>query len=99
MKQSYERRNETILSVRVTPGVRHDAVTALKEGVWCIKIAAPPVEGKANDELVSYLSRVLGMRKSSLGIVKGQTSRNKLVSVVGLSQKEITLRLSAELDS
>lgn len=85
-------------SVRVTPGAKHNAVFALKEGVWHIKIAAPPVEGKANAELVEYLSRILGVRKGNLSVLKGQTSRNKLVSVTGLDPKEVTLRLSATLE-
>ena len=91
-------KDEAKLVVRVTPGAKRNAVTGLKEGVWHIKIAAPPIEGKANEELVAFLSKLLGVRKSNLSVVKGQTSRNKLVSVSGLPQKEIKLRLSAELD-
>ena len=92
------RRDEAILAVRVTPGAKCNAVTALKEGVWNIKIAAPPVEGRANEELVAFLSKKLDIRRSSLNVIKGQSSRNKLVSVSGMSQKEIARRLSAELD-
>ena len=89
---------DTIISLRVTPGAKRNAVLAHTEGVWCIKIAAPPVEGKANDELVVYLSKLLGVRKSNLSVLKGQTSRNKLVSVAGLSQAEIELKLTAEME-
>ena len=92
------RRDEALLAVRVTPGAKRNAVTALKEGVWNIKIAAPPVEGRANAELLAFLSKKLNVRQSSLSVVKGQTSRSKLVSISGLIQKEVTLRLSAELD-
>ena len=91
-------REDAILAVRMTPGAKRDAVTALKEGVWNIKIAAPPVEGKANERLVAFLSKKLNVRKSSLSVVKGQTSRFKLLSVSGMHQKEIARRLSAELD-
>ncbi len=90
---------KAIFSVRVTPGAKRNAVTAFKEGTWYIKIAAPPVDGKANEELAEFLSRVLGVRKNNLSLLKGQTSRNKLVSVSGLGQKEAMLRLSAELDA
>jgi len=93
------RRDEAILAVRVTPGAKRNAVTALKEGVWNIKIAAPPVEGRANEELVAFLSKKLDICRNSLNVIKGQSSRNKLVSVSGMSQKEIARRLSAELDS
>ena len=89
----------TLISVKVTPGARRNSIMALKDGIWYIKIAAPPVEGKANVELLEFLSQILGMRKSGLSVLKGMTSRNKLISVSGLNQKEVTLRLSAELDS
>jgi len=91
-------RDAEILAVRVTTGAKRNTVTACKEGVWNIKIAAPPVEGRANEELLVFLSKKLNVRKSSLSVVKGTTSRNKLVSVSGMSQKEIARRLSAELD-
>ena len=91
-------RDEAIFSVRVTPGAKRNAVMALKEGVWCVKVTAPPVEGKANEELVSFLSRLFDVRKSSISVVKGQRSRSKLVCVSGLTQKEVALKMSAELD-
>ena len=93
------RRDEAILAVRVTPGAKRNAVTALKEGVWDIKIAAPPVGGRANEELVAFLSKKLDIRRNSLNVIKGHSSRNKFVSVSGMSQKEIARRLYAELDS
>ena len=92
-------RGNTLVAVRVTSGARRNSITAFKEGIWYVKIAAPPVKGKANEELVAFFSRLFGVRKSNLSVVKGQASRNKLVSVAGLSQKEVALRLSAVLDS
>ena len=92
-------RDEAILAVRVTPGAKRNAVTGFKEGIWNIKIAAPPFEGRANEELLAFLSKKLNIRKSSLNVVKGQTSRKKLVSVSGMSQKEMARRLYDELDS
>lgn len=98
MKKDTGAENGAVFSVRVTPGARRNAVTAFKEGIWNIKIAAPPVEGKANEELVSFLSGLFHVRKSSVSVVKGQRSRSKLVCVSGLTKKEVALRLSRELD-
>jgi uncharacterized protein YggU (UPF0235/DUF167 family) len=53
----------------------------------------------ANEELLAFLSKKLNVRKSSLSVVKGQTSRKKLVSVSGMNQKEMARRLYGELDS
>ncbi|RJO61215.1 MAG: YggU family protein [Dehalococcoidia bacterium] len=98
MKKDTDAGNEAVFAFRVTPGAKRNSVTALKEGVWCVKITAPPVEGKANEELVSFLSRLFDVRRSSVSVVKGQRSRSKLVCISGLTQKEVSRRLSAELD-
>ena len=58
-----------------------------------MKIAAPPVEGKANIELVDFLSEVLGVSKSRITIEKGTTSRRKLIAMEGLTEAEVTKRL------
>ena len=87
---------ETRLAVRVTPGAKRNSITGFTGGVWRIKIAAPPVEGKANEALVNYLSEVLGVRKSSFSLMKGETNRNKLLSVKGITPEEIATKLSEE---
>ncbi len=87
---------ETRLAVRVTPGAKRNSIEGLKDGVWRIKIAAPPVEGKANEALVNYLSEVLGVRKNSFSLMKGETSRNKLLSVKGITPQEVSSKLSCE---
>ncbi len=63
-------------------------------GVFQIRIAAPPVKGKANKELISFLGQTLGLKKSSINITKGHTSRNKIVAIDGLSPEEIMKRLT-----
>ena len=85
------------LSVRVTPGAKRNSVTGLVQGVWRLKISAQPIEGKANEELVNYLSDVLGVRKSCFCLLKGETSRNKILSVQGISPEDIAIRLSSKV--
>jgi uncharacterized protein (TIGR00251 family) len=85
------------INVRVTPGAKRNSVSALKEETWHIKIAAPPVEGKANEELLSYLSHLLYVRKSSIELLKGQSSRVKIVAVNGLPEDEVNRRLASNL--
>ena len=81
--------NSARIQVRVSPNAAKNEVTGYIEGVLRIKIAAPPVEGKANRELVSYLSRLLKISKGSVSVIKGQTARNKLVAIEGLDQDTI----------
>lgn len=82
------------LSVKVTPNASHNEITGFTEGVLQLKVAAPPVKGKANRELTAFLSHTLGVSKSSISIVKGHTSRNKVIAIEGLSREEIMKRLS-----
>jgi len=82
------------LSVKVTPNTSHNEIIGFTEGVLQVKVAAPPAKGKANKELTAFLSRTLGVSKSSISIVKGHTSRNKAIAIKGLSREEIMKRLS-----
>jgi len=82
------------IPIKVQPNAVKNQVVGLSNGAWRIKIAAPPDKGKANKELVEFLSEVLGLRKDQVTIVKGHTSHNKLVSVGGLTQAEVEVRLS-----
>jgi uncharacterized protein (TIGR00251 family) len=82
------------LPVKVQPGAGRNEVAGFSGGVLQIKIAAPPEKGRANRELIDFLSRLLDVRKSAIAIVKGATSRNKLIAVEGLTASEILRRLS-----
>jgi len=86
-------KSSTTLRLYVHPNSGRNEITGLKEGTLEIKVAAPPVKGKANKELIDFLSRKLGVSKSSLNIVKGHTSRNKVVTIEGPDREEILNRL------
>ena len=83
------------LSLKVTPNAGRNEITGFTDGVLHVKINAPPVRGKANRELIDYLGEVLGVRKSAITIVKGQTSRNKIIAVAGMSREDILKRLTS----
>jgi len=68
-------------------GERGDAVE--------IALAAPPVDGAANEELVRFVAKVLEVRQRDIEVVRGETSREKLLAVVGLTVEEIESRLRA----
>ncbi len=68
-------------------GARGDAVE--------VALAAPPVDGAANEELVRLLAQVLSLAKRDVKLVRGETSREKLLAVRGLSVTEVEARLRA----
>jgi uncharacterized protein (TIGR00251 family) len=75
------------LALKVTPGARKNEVLGWEDDypqvgrVLKVKIAAPPVEGKANKEIVLFLARLLGVTKSSIEVVHGTSGRIKLVEI------------------
>ena len=83
------------ISLRVHPSAKRNEVAGVHDGVWQVRVSAPPVRGKANRELIAFLGEVLGVSKSSLSIVKGETSRNKVIAAEGLTQEQIMERLSS----
>ena len=87
-------KNEVKILVQVHPGARKNEVLRFEDGVWHIKVAAPPVEGKANKALIEFLSDVLEVSKSRISIEKGMTSRKKMVVVVGTSEEELGKRMT-----
>lgn len=68
------------LPLRVTPGARSEAVT-ITDGVLSVKTRAKPQDGEANAAVVRMVAKALGLPASRCRIVRGATSRNKLVAV------------------
>lgn len=79
--------------VRVVPRASKDEVAGQMGEAIKVRLTAPPVEGKANEALIAFLAEKLGVRKSQVEIVAGETSRNKMVCVLGLSPVEVEKRL------
>ncbi len=87
------------ISVRVQPNAKKSELVGFSDGVWQVRVSVPPVKGKANAALIALLSEVLGVGKSCLHIVKGLTSRNKVIAIDGLGEAEVTKRLSSSAAS
>jgi len=83
------------IALHVSPGAAKNELLGFKEETLWLKVAAVPRKGEANREVVSFLSRRLGVAKSNLQIVKGYTSRDKVISISGLNQEEVMKRLSS----
>ena len=85
-------KEQTRITVHVQPNATQNKVAGFRDGVLQVKITAPPIKGKANQELVKFLSSLLGVSKNSLSIEKGMTGKKKTVAVRGLGQDQV-LRL------
>ncbi len=70
-----------ILQIKVKPGARISSLTPADDGTWVAQIKSPPVDGKANAELVSLVARQFQCPRSSVRIKLGSTGRIKLVEI------------------
>ena len=86
--------SETRISLRVYPNAARSEVVGFTDGVLQVRVAAPPVKGKANKELIALLSKALAVGKGAITIAKGHNSRNKVIAIDGLSHADIMKRLS-----
>ena len=77
-----------VVSIRVVPGARVSEVVGVDDGSVRMRVAAPPVDGKANQAALELLADVLGVRARQLTLLRGDRSRNKQVLVTGLSADE-----------
>jgi len=78
---------------RVQPNASQNQALGFKDGVLYVRIAAPPTKGKANQELIKFLSDILGVSKSNLTIEKGMTSKTKTIAIKGLQQSQAMRQL------
>ena len=85
------------LFLHVSPNAARNEVTGCVDGVWRVKVAAPPVKGRTNSELINFLSERLGVSKDQLSLLKGHTSKNKVVAIKGLSHEVVVKRLTSGL--
>jgi uncharacterized protein (TIGR00251 family) len=65
----------------VKPNARVSALEQKEDGTWLAQIKSPPVDGKANDELLALVAKHFGCRKSDVSIKSGSASRVKLVRI------------------
>lgn len=84
------------ISLYIQPNASKTEIIGEHNGSLKIKIKAPPVEGKANDEVVAFLSKVLGISKRNIDILKGDKSREKKVLIRGVALPEIQKALLTE---
>jgi len=82
------------LSVYIQPGASKSEIVGPHGESLKIRIKAPPVEGKANETLIEFLSDLLGVSKRSVQVVKGELQRNKVVRVEGVSLEVLEKILS-----
>jgi len=86
------------LAIRVTPRASKNEISGIQsDGTVKIRLTSPPVDGRANEALIEFLSGVLDVPRSKIEIIGGHTGRDKLVSILDLDADEVQARLLRHL--
>jgi uncharacterized protein len=85
---------ETIIAVRVIPRSPRTRVDGMRGDAFLVRLAAPPVEGAANDALIALLAAQLNLPRRNIRILSGDRSRDKIVGITGLTFDEIAERMT-----
>ena len=83
-----------ILAVRVIPRARKTEIAGTRDGALLVRLAAPPVEGAANDALIDFLATRLGAPRRAVRIVSGERGRQKRVAIAGMKADQVLALLS-----
>ncbi|WP_213804005.1 DUF167 domain-containing protein [Granulicella sp. dw_53] len=85
--------NGCTLSVRIHPGARKNAVTGIHDESLKISLTTPPVDGRANEALVSFLADALHLPTARIVLLTGATRRSKTFRITGKSAAEVEAAL------
>ncbi|OPY90786.1 MAG: hypothetical protein A4E72_00474 [Syntrophus sp. PtaU1.Bin208] len=99
MIEIQERKNGVSFSVQVLPRSSKCALAGISEGIVRLKLTAPPVEGRANEECLDFFSELLGVKKGLMSILHGHKSRKKVIQIDGLTREQLESRLSLHLQA
>ena len=87
----------TTFQVKIHPRARKNAITGVVGDALKLALTASPAEGRANEACIAYLAEFLNVPRSSVTIAAGETSRQKLIRVAGLSAAQVGAKLRAVL--
>lgn len=84
-----EKSDSVVFAVRVIPRASKSEIVGEYEGAVKVRLASPPVDGAANAELIKLLAKRLGVPRSSVEIVSGETSRTKQLRIYGVTAEAV----------
>jgi len=84
------------VEIKVQPRASRNQIVGEQEGMLKVKLTAPPVEGEANQALVDYLASVLDTPRRNVVLVKGESSRQKIVAINGMNREAFLKKIGVE---
>ena len=85
------------IEIHLQPGAKRNEIVGFKEGVLYAKVTALPQKGQANRALLELMAQTLGIPRSNVDVIRGQSSRSKVIAVYGLTGEEVKEILGRDL--
>jgi uncharacterized protein len=82
-----------VFAAKIVPGSSRTCICGLLNGMLKVKVAAPPEKGKANECLIAFLAKQIGVKKKCVSIISGQTNPVKHVKISGISAETLLKKL------
>jgi len=92
-----ETENGVLFNIIVQPRAAKNEIGGLQGEYLKIRLTAPPAEGEANEACVRFIAEWLGLSRNAVSIIRGHTSRHKMVKAAGIKREELVRRLEAAL--
>ena len=89
----HETSDGATFAVKVHPRAKKNAITGEVGDALKVALTAPPVDGKANAACIEFFAKLLNVPRSSVTIATGQSSRNKVIRVAGMTARQVRDRL------
>jgi uncharacterized protein len=90
--------NGVSIAVKVHPRAKKNAITGRVGDALKLALTSPPVDGRANEACIEFFAKLFRVPRSSVTIAAGETSRNKVVRVGGVTQEEAQRAIGAQLE-
>ncbi len=88
---------KTTIPIHLQPNAKRDEIADLRDGVLWVRVKAPPLKGQANKAMLVFMAQALKVPQDALTIIRGYTSRTKLLAIRGLSPEDLEERLAQSL--
>lgn len=85
---------DVVIDVRVIPRAKHTHLDGERDGAILVRLAAPPVDGAANEALITFLASTIGVPRRNIRIISGERGRRKRVAIAGATAEAIKVRLA-----
>jgi uncharacterized protein (TIGR00251 family) len=90
----FEQRNESVrVRIRVQPRASRTEIVGEHDGALKVRVAAPPVDGAANEELVRFIAKRMGVSQSRVRVTTGETGRSKVIEIDGVDVHSVRMAL------